>query len=90
MASYPICSSLINDNMINETSQIVKHVVVDISRSQGCKNTTCQNEKIVYLSRVKAVEENVKKGQRRMNRRYLEVSVGASVRVLGTLREDWR
>jgi hypothetical protein len=46
--------------MINETNQIVEHVFVDISRSQGCKNTTCQNEKIVYFSRFKAVEEKEK------------------------------
>jgi hypothetical protein len=32
------------------------------------------------------MEEKEKKGYRRMNRRYLEVSVGASVGVLGTLR----
>jgi hypothetical protein len=50
------------------------------------QNTTCQNEKIIYFSRVKTVEENEKKGHRRMNRRYLEVSVGANVGVLSTLR----
>jgi hypothetical protein len=52
MASFVICSSLIlviNDNMINGTNYIVEHVFVDISRSQGCKNTTCQNKKIVYI-----------------------------------------
>jgi hypothetical protein len=56
MASYAISSSLIlviHDNMINETNHIVEHVFVDISRFQRCKNTTCQNEKIVYFSRVK-------------------------------------
>jgi hypothetical protein len=50
MASHAISSSLIlviHDNMTNETNHIVEHVFVDISRSQGCKNTTSQNEKIV-------------------------------------------
>jgi hypothetical protein len=49
MASYAISLSLIlviHDNMINETNHIVQHVFVDTSRSQGCKNITCQNEKI--------------------------------------------
>jgi hypothetical protein len=48
MASYAICSSLIlviHDNMTNETNHIVQHVFVDPFRSQGWKNTTCQNEK---------------------------------------------
>jgi hypothetical protein len=52
MSSYVISSSLILvilENMINETNHIVYHVFVDIYRSQGCKNTTCQNEKIVYF-----------------------------------------
>jgi hypothetical protein len=43
MASYAICSSLIlviHDNMTNDTNNIVKHVFVDFSRSQGCKNST--------------------------------------------------
>jgi hypothetical protein len=31
--------------MINGTNHIVEHVFVDISRSQGCKNATCQHEK---------------------------------------------
>jgi hypothetical protein len=35
MASYAISSSLI----------LVKHVFVDTTRSQGCRKTTCQNEK---------------------------------------------
>jgi hypothetical protein len=68
MASYAISSSLIlviHDNMINGTNHIVTHIFVDISRSQGCKNTTCQNEK-------KIVEEKEKKGHRRKNRRYLD------------------
>jgi hypothetical protein len=46
MASYAICSSLIlviHNNMTNVTNHIVEHVFVDISRPQGCKNTTCQN-----------------------------------------------
>jgi hypothetical protein len=36
---------VIHDNMINGTNHIVVHVFVDISRSQGCKNVTCQHEK---------------------------------------------
>jgi hypothetical protein len=75
MASYAISSSLIlviHDNMINGTDHIVKHVFVDISRSHGCKNTTCQNENIVYFSRVKTIEEKEKKGHCQMNRRYLD------------------
>jgi hypothetical protein len=55
MASYVICSSLIlviHDNMTNGTNHIVEHVFVDISRSHGCKNTTCKNEMIVYILRV--------------------------------------
>jgi hypothetical protein len=40
---------MIHDNMINGTNHIVKHVFVDISRSQGCQNITCQIEKIVYF-----------------------------------------
>jgi Tfp pilus assembly protein PilZ len=38
MALYVICSSLIlviHDNITNETNNIVEHVFVDISRSQG-------------------------------------------------------
>jgi hypothetical protein len=46
---------VIHDNMINRTNHIGKHVFVDISRSQRCKNTTCQNEKTVYFSRVKTI-----------------------------------
>jgi hypothetical protein len=56
MAPYAISLSLIlviHDNMINGTNHIVYHVFVDISRSQGCQNTTSQIEKIVYFSRVK-------------------------------------
>jgi hypothetical protein len=60
---------VIHDNMINGTNDIVYHVFVDISRSQGCKNITCQNENIVY---VRTVEEEEKKGHRQMNRRYLD------------------
>jgi hypothetical protein len=44
MASYAISSSMIlviHENIINGTNHIVYHVFVDISRSQGCKNTTC-------------------------------------------------
>jgi hypothetical protein len=63
MAPYAISSSLIlviHDNMINGTNHIIWHVFADISRSQGCQNTTCQIEKIVYFSRVK----NKKKKER--------------------------
>jgi hypothetical protein len=42
-----------HDNMIDGTNHIIEHVLVDISRTHGCKNTTCQNEKIIYFSRVK-------------------------------------
>jgi hypothetical protein len=59
MASYVISSSLIlviHDNMINGTNHIDKHVFVDTSRFEGCKNTTCQIEKIVYFSRAKTVK----------------------------------
>jgi hypothetical protein len=55
MATFLISSSMIlviHDNMINETNYIVYRVLVDISRFQGCKTTTCQNEKIVYILRV--------------------------------------
>jgi hypothetical protein len=75
MAPFAISSSLIlviHDNMINETNHIVYHVFVDISGSQGCQNTTCQIEKIVYFSRVKNKKEEEKKGHCRMNRRYLD------------------
>jgi hypothetical protein len=40
MTSYVISSSLIlviHDNMINGTSHIVEHILLDISRSHGCK-----------------------------------------------------
>jgi hypothetical protein len=63
MASYAISSSMIlviHDNMINVTNHIVEHVFVDISRSQGCKNITCQNEKIVYILMVNRQEEKEK------------------------------
>jgi hypothetical protein len=73
--------------MINETNQIIEHVFVDISRSQGCKNTTCQNEKIVYFSRVKSEQRKEKKRHHQMSRWYLGTSVGVWVRVLGTLRK---
>jgi hypothetical protein len=53
---------VIHDNMINETNHIVYHVFVDISRSQGCKYTTCLIEKIVYFSRVKNKKRKKKKG----------------------------
>jgi hypothetical protein len=43
---------MIHDNVTNETNHIVEHVFVGISISHGYKNTTCQNEKIVYISRV--------------------------------------
>jgi hypothetical protein len=46
--------------MINGTNHIVKHVFVDISRSQGCQNITCQIEKIVNFSRVKNEKEKKK------------------------------
>jgi hypothetical protein len=75
MAPFSISLSLIlviHDNMINETNHIVYHVFVDISTSQGCQNTTCQIEKIVYFSRVKNKKEKKKKWHRRMNRRYLD------------------
>jgi hypothetical protein len=75
MASYAISLSLIlviHDNMINGTNYIVYHVFVDISRSQGCQNTTCQIEKIVYFAKVKNKKEKKKKGHHRMNRRYLD------------------
>jgi hypothetical protein len=52
MAPFSISSSLIlvfYDNMINGTNHIVYHVFVDTSRSQGCQNTTCQIERIVYF-----------------------------------------
>jgi hypothetical protein len=29
--------------MTNENNNIIQYVFVDISRSQGCKNATCQN-----------------------------------------------
>jgi hypothetical protein len=60
MASYAISLSMIlviHENMFNGTNHIVYHVFVDISRSQGCKNSTCQIEKTVYFSRVKTAEE---------------------------------
>jgi hypothetical protein len=56
MTLYVIYSSLIlviYDNMISGTNQIAEHVSVDISRSQGCKNATCQNEKIFCKPRKK-------------------------------------
>jgi hypothetical protein len=40
---------VIHDNMTNGTNNIVEHVFVDISKSQGCKNATCQNDEIVYF-----------------------------------------
>jgi hypothetical protein len=52
MDTYVICSNLIlviHDNMTNGTNHIVEHVFVDISRSQRCKNATCQNETIIYI-----------------------------------------
>jgi hypothetical protein len=55
MTSYAICSSLIlviHDNMTNGTNYSVERVSVGISRSHGCENTTCQNEKIIYILRV--------------------------------------
>jgi hypothetical protein len=36
---------VIHDNMIIGTNHIFEHVFVDISRSQGCKKTTCKNAK---------------------------------------------
>jgi hypothetical protein len=45
MASHVICLSMIlviHDNMIKKTNHIIKNVLVDIFRFQGCKNTTCQ------------------------------------------------
>jgi hypothetical protein len=63
MASYAISSSMIlviHDNMITVINHSVYHVFVDISRSQGCQNTTCQIEKIVYFSRVKNEKEKKK------------------------------
>jgi hypothetical protein len=44
---------VIHNNMINVTNQIIEYVFVDISRSHGWKNTTRQNDKIVYFFRVK-------------------------------------
>jgi hypothetical protein len=73
MAPYAISSSLIlviHDNMINGTNHIVYHVFVDIYSSQGCKNITCQIEKIVYFSRVKNDKGKKKKRHRRTNRQY--------------------
>jgi hypothetical protein len=64
MAPFAISSSLvlvIHDNMINETNHIVYHIFVDISKSQECQNTTCQNDKIVYFSRVKTEQERKRK-----------------------------
>jgi hypothetical protein len=61
---------VIHDNMINETNHIVWHVFLDIYRSQGCKNTTCQIEKIVCFSMVKNEKGKKIKSHRRMNRRY--------------------
>jgi hypothetical protein len=90
MASYAISSRLIlviHGNIINRTNHIVEHVFVDISRSHGCKDTTCHFEKIVYFSRVKTVEEKEEKWHRRMNRRYIGRTVDASVGVVGTLQE---
>jgi hypothetical protein len=61
MASYAISLSLIlviHDNMINGTNHIVQHVFVDTSRSQGCKNITCQNEKIKGQNRARKEKEN--------------------------------
>jgi hypothetical protein len=55
MASYVIYLSLIlviHENMTKWTNHIVEHVFVDISRSQGCKNDTCQNKNIVCIFRV--------------------------------------
>jgi hypothetical protein len=63
MASYAISSSMIlviHDNMINGTNHSVYHVFVDISRSQGCQNTTCQIEKIVYFFKGKKRERKEK------------------------------
>jgi hypothetical protein len=40
---------VIRDGIINETNYIVDHVFVDISRSHGCKNVKCQNEKLLYI-----------------------------------------
>jgi hypothetical protein len=77
----------IHDSMINVTNHIVEHVFVEISRSQGSKNTTCQNEKIVYFSRVKTEKRKEKKRHCWMNRRYLEGSVSVYVGALGTLHE---
>jgi hypothetical protein len=81
MASYAISSSkilVIHDNMINETNNIIYYVFVDISRSQGCKNTKCQIEKIVYFLRVKNKKGKKKKGP--------TVPSVHSVGVVGTLR----
>jgi hypothetical protein len=57
---------VIHDNMIIETNLIVQHAFVDTSRSQGCKNITCQNDKIKGQNRAR----KEKKSHRRMNRRY--------------------
>jgi hypothetical protein len=89
MASYAISLRLIlviHGNMINRTNHIVEHVFVDISRSHGCKDTTCHFEKIVYFSWVKTVEKK-EKWHCWMNRRYIGRSVDASVGVVGTLQE---
>jgi hypothetical protein len=51
MASYAISSSMIlviHDNMIIGTNHIVEHVFVDISRSQGCRNTTCREDSLFF------------------------------------------
>jgi hypothetical protein len=46
------------------TNHIVEHVFVDISRSQGFKKTTCQNEKRVYFSRVRTEKRKENKRHR--------------------------
>jgi hypothetical protein len=60
MASYAISSSLIlviNDNIIIGTNHIVLACFLDTSRSQGCKKTTYQNEKIKGQNRARKEKE---------------------------------
>jgi hypothetical protein len=56
MTSYANSSSLIlviHDNMIIGTNHIVLACLLDTSRSQECKKTTCKNEKIKGQNRTR-------------------------------------
>jgi hypothetical protein len=88
-ASYVICLSLIlviHHNMTNETNNIVEHVFVDISRSQGCKK--CHMPKWGDSIFFKGL--NWRKKKRNDNVRWtkgtLEEGVGAKAGSIGTLR----